>query len=212
MRPSHSQEIDRSNVHSDNRTRSQAPSGSVSRPGERSRSDTSKISGKLKFSYPDDHSRISTKMSKFDLPMRQTRDFSKALSIFSIKRESTTDVDRSSSILPPARIASTRRISRNRINEKHLRVITQSSESPVVCHSRGMHSNLSNNMQASQMSATKSPQVFVGQSSFSHESFGQKTSHPAESTSKLSAEKAKEPRPMIKIYSRPGMNNKKNTK
>lgn len=208
IRPSHSQEIKRSNVHSDNRSRSHAPSGSESRPGERSRSNTSKI----KFSYPDDHSRISTKMSKFDLPMRQTRDFSKALSIFSIKRESTTDFERTSSILPPARVASNRRVSRNRINEKHLRVVTQDSESPIVCQNRGMHSKLSNNLQTSQMSATKSPQVFVGQSSFSHESFGEKPSHPAESTAKLSGEKVHEHRPMIQIYSRPGLNSKKNAK
>lgn len=75
-----------------------------------------------------------------------------------------------------------------------------------------MHSKMSNNLQASQMSQTKSPQMFVGQS-FSHESFGQNTPHPGEDRVKQSTEvAADEHRPMIQIYSKPALKSKKQDK
>lgn len=101
-----------------------APSGSTTRQKEeRSRSKYSNLSNRLQGSYMDDKSRDSTKMSRLDQPLRQTRDFSKAVSIFSMKKERESLGSSDHSPLPPARFVSKRKVDRNRLNDKHMRVM-----------------------------------------------------------------------------------------
>ena len=101
----------------DERPDSQSRSGDGSR--DRSRSDNSNISARLKEGYPDEASRESSKMKWSDHPLKKSRDYSKALSIFSMRRESSKSSERRSSNLPQARfVQKKKKVDMSRINDK----------------------------------------------------------------------------------------------
>ena len=120
-----------SNVMED-RPDSRSRSGDGSR--DRSRSDNSNISARLKEGYPDEASRESSKMKWSDHPLKKSRDYSKALSIFSMKRESSKSSERPSLNLPQARfVPLKKKVDLRRINAMELRVggpTPTSSEGP----------------------------------------------------------------------------------